>query len=638
MNKSVLSNKPLSSPDTRIRHLLLVCVLIWVGFALRLHNLGEIPFRGDEAFSALYWSGTPIDQSLQQIAAIEPHPPLTYILFRAWGRIFGIESEWLLRLLPTLSNLIGIAAMVALGRLLFGWRYGVLAAFIWTVHPFEIWHSQDFRNYAVWAGLSALNFALAVRVFRYRHPRNWIAYAVCALITTQLFYTELIAIGVLGLYVLFTQWRNRAFVLRWSVLNGAIILACAASFLIVQGDLITSGAYGGTTNRFDPMDWFTRFIPSLYFGETLPPPLTDTAWVIICIILVLMIIAVIARYRNNGILLAMMVSLPLLVLGLISTRMGVFNPRYIMHAVPAYILLLVGSIRILWQSDMQIHKYLAIGLGAGWLSLSALSLNHYLTVTVYEKAPDWPSLANYLDRLVSPNDLVIQTSADAGFGYYYASSATDIALPANPQQPESEIHALLEQLSADHDSLWIVARSFPDWPNNGIVEAWANDRMQRIRTLNVNGLPVQEFRPWQIDEADLPDASLANFAGILILRDFTIEASPDPDGNLTLVVTWQTDEANQSPIKIFVHLVSDNNADAGPIWAQDDQEPLAERMDPLTWEPELLFRDVYQLDLSELPEGSYDIRLGIYNPETGDRLLTAEGEDYFDLGPYTHTR
>ena len=113
----------------RVRLLFLLAPVIWLGFGLRLHDLAAVPLRGDEAFSALNWAQKPPPQSLTEIAAIEPHPPLPYLLFHAWGRaVGGIDSPFALRFLDVLGNIIGAAAMFALG-----WRLSSQPAVGWLV-------------------------------------------------------------------------------------------------------------------------------------------------------------------------------------------------------------------------------------------------------------------------------------------------------------------------------------------------------------------------------------------------------------------------------------------------------------------------------------------------------------------------
>ena len=133
----------------RIQFALLIGIIL-IGFALRLYQLDAAAFRGDEAFSVQRWTAASLSVSLTDIAALEPHPPLTYILFRFWGEIFGTESEFLLRMLPVLLNLVGIPAIYAFSKQLSGQpSIGLISAFLWTIHPFQIWHAQDFRNYGI---------------------------------------------------------------------------------------------------------------------------------------------------------------------------------------------------------------------------------------------------------------------------------------------------------------------------------------------------------------------------------------------------------------------------------------------------------------------------------------------------------
>lgn len=96
------------------RHWLWLIAFLWFGLALRLYQIDTTALRGDEAFSAQNWAGLPLETSLAEIAAIEPHPPGTYALFRLWGVSVGLAPEFALRLLPALTNLVGIAAMFAL--------------------------------------------------------------------------------------------------------------------------------------------------------------------------------------------------------------------------------------------------------------------------------------------------------------------------------------------------------------------------------------------------------------------------------------------------------------------------------------------------------------------------------------------
>ena len=188
-----------------------------------------MPLRGDEAFSALYWVDIPLSQSLGQIAPLDPHPPLTYVLFRLWGlAIGGIDSVFSLRYLPALGNILGVAAVFALAWRLTGRRnLGFLAALMYALHPFEIWHSQDFRNYALWAGLSVTALWLGLRVFECGKQADWWGYALFAAWAALTFYSELTLLLSLGIIAIATRNSDRSFLQRFLLTQAAIAGLCA---------------------------------------------------------------------------------------------------------------------------------------------------------------------------------------------------------------------------------------------------------------------------------------------------------------------------------------------------------------------------------------------------------------------------
>ncbi|MCZ2094913.1 MAG: glycosyltransferase family 39 protein [Anaerolineae bacterium] len=154
----------------RRRWLWTLALIAGLAFALRLYRLDALPLRGDEAFSVRYVAADPRD-TLRDLVRREPHPLGTFISFWAWKQAAG-DSEFAMRYLPLLGNLIGVAAVAQLGRrLLRSAPAGLIAAALWAVNPYLIWHAQDVRNYAIWAGLSPLALWLFLRAADWGRPR-----------------------------------------------------------------------------------------------------------------------------------------------------------------------------------------------------------------------------------------------------------------------------------------------------------------------------------------------------------------------------------------------------------------------------------------------------------------------------------
>lgn len=630
--------------------LALLVIIILTGFALRLYRLDAVAFRGDEAFSAQYWAGEPLANTFASIATIEPHPPLTYILFRFWGLLVGIEHEFSLRLLSVLPNTIGIAAMYALGTQFSGdRRVGLLSAALWAIHPLQIWHAQDFRNYAMWAGLSVMTLWSALRVIQRRKLKDWTLYAIVATVTGYIFYMELLTIGVLGLYVL-SLWLLRAqfiaplhvpkdnilFVVQWSVVNGIIIALILVAYVVTQGNLVGNGGYGGTTGGFNLGEYGYWFLTELNFGETLSLEFRQMIWPVLLIAFIFAWLIVVSHNRKQALFLALLTIVPLVMVGLISTKLNIFRPRYIMMSSPAYVLLLTTALFIAYEraksgSGKSIVLWLMIALVVSWVAIAGISLQNYYLNPSYRKAPDWPTLTAYLREHTQVGEVVIQTAVDSAYGFYYDAPADDFALPRSPDQSPDEITANLEEWRDRYSSLWVVARTL-QWPNAGIVEAWVENNMQLVRDTEIDGLPIREYKRWEVADAEIAETPLATFGDSIDFIGARI-LPIEPTGEVPIWLYWQPQATTDDPMTVFVQLIGDINPTTGsPLWTQDDHPPQHGRVSTDLWEIGVVYRDIYELQLEDVPSGNYEVEIGFYNPATGERLLTISGDNFYVIG------
>jgi hypothetical protein len=606
------------------RWLLLVAILL-VGFGLRVYRLNAVPLRGDEAFTAQNWAGQPLSYSLTHIATIEPHPPLTYVLFRGWGVLAG-TSPVAMRLLPALFNLLGVAALYAVGKRLGGVQVGILAALLWAVHPFEIWHSQDARNYAIWAGLSAVTLLAGLRSLETRRRADGLLFLVLAVITANVFYTELFSLMALGLYgVLAYGWDWRR-VWRWLSVPVVAAVSAVISFLVLQGQLVGSGTYTGTiTQEMNPAQLVTWFIPVLNLGDTLSPSVVDMVWPLMLVGLAAGWYTWWKRSRRYTLLLVLLTLLPLVLIALVSTRFSMFLPRYILSSVPAYVLALSG-LALLVGAQRRALRLGAALLLVGWGGAVTYSLIGYYYDPAYVKSEAWPELTAYLREHVSPDDLVAQLSIDAAFGYYYAP-LPNIALPESPRQPVAEIEATLAANS--QRAIWLVGQTFLHWPNAGAAERWAQANMQLVHDTVTGRLRIREYLPWKVAASELDSSPLAVFDDTVELAGVRVFPTPEPTGELIVWLYWRPLRQVEVPLKVFVHLAGEvNPATGSPLWAQDDQFPQDGRLDTTTWPVGEVFRDVYQIPVSDVPSGDYMLLVGLYDPATNERLVVGDGDSY----------
>lgn len=610
----------------------ILTAIVLFGFALRLYHVNQVPLRGDEAFTVIHWMREPLSDTLANIATVDPQPPLAYFLYHVWGILTG-TGEQTVRLLPALLNLIGIPALYALGKRIGGRRVGLLAALMWAIHPYQIWHAQDARNYGIWAAASAVSLWLGLRAVEHDRRVDWVLYIIAAAAAAYLYYLELFALVVINLFVLITRWRDRRLLLRWLGAQIAIGLLLAPWYL--QERLLVSSGYGGTAGGFELEKLWTWFIPTLTFGDALPASLAGWIWIPLLATLAAGGVALWRRNRGHALLIVLLGTLPLLLLGIVSTRMNVFAHRYVLAAAPAYVLLLAALVVALLRS----RRIGVLGRAAGALLLAAVLAvqltSLYAYYFDYTKSPDWRALASYLSQHADAADLIIQGAADEAYTFYadqYQIPAEGIRLPASERQSSDEIRAVLAARASQYASLWRVAQTPPNWPNAGVVEDWLNDQLQPVRITQANGMRIEQYRAWDVSPEEIAAAPLATFGDLAELvgaRAFP----PEPTGELVIWLYWRPIGQSAGPLKLFVHLAGPTNPASGtPLWSQDDQEPQDGRVTTDRWDIGTIYRDVYVLPLDNVPPGTYQLSTGIYTPDTGQRMLTTGGDDHVMIG------
>lgn len=611
---------------TRPQIIFAIAALTLLGFALRLHQINEPAIRGDETFTIRYWMGLPLAESLAVHGTADPHPPLAYASYRAWGLLVS-QDDRIVRLLPALVNTIGIPLLYTLGRRLSGSAaVGLIAALLWAVHPFQIWHAQDARNYALWGPLSALGVWLAVRALEQRRPLDWALYITAACLAAYMYYLEVFVLFALSVYVGIVYWRDRVRLLHWLVAMVAVGLVLAPWYL--RPEIRSGGGYGGTTGGFQPAQLWERFIPTLNFGATISPEWLSFSATPLLVLLLTGLVLFWRRHWQHALLTALLGTIPLLLLSLVSLRLNVFAPRYVLASAPAYTVIVALLVVLLLRGRW--YRLLLMPLLGFYLYGIGLSLNNHYSVTDYTKSPNWNQIAGYINDYTKPDDIIIQRAADEGLNYAYEQADIQLdrkQLPANPRQSIDEITGLLAADAAIYRSIWLVAQTFPDWPNAGVVDTWVNDHMQQVRATTVSGLAVEQYMPWDVAPDELAPEPLANFDDVAELAGVQIIAPPELNDQITVWLYWQPLAQTERDLKVFVHLLGDINPATGtPLWSQADQFPQHGRVATTTWEHGTILRDVYTLPLTDVPSGVYDLSVGWYDPASGERLPVGDGD------------
>ncbi len=98
----------------------------------------------------------------------------------------------------------------------------------------------------------------------------------------------------------------------------------------------------------------------------------------------------------------------------------------------------------------------------------------------------------------------------------------------------------------------------------------------------------------------------------------------EQSGGVRLTLYWQADGPTLRPYTVFTHVLS---AD-GSLIAQKDNMPAGGLRPPTCWQRGEIIVDSYAIEFPlDMAAGAYQVRVGMYDARTGDRLQTGDGGD-----------
>ena len=115
----------------------------------------------------------------------------------------------------------------------------------------------------------------------------------------------------------------------------------------------------------------------------------------------------------------------------------------------------------------------------------------------------------------------------------------------------------------------------------------------------------------------------ASFGDQIRLSGIDVSGELAAGNDLVLSLFWEAIRIPDNRYTVFVHLFND----AGDLVASHDGEPVDGIYPTAAWQPGSVIQDTHRLSLpADLPAGEYDLRVGFYLLETGERLpVTAAG-------------
>jgi uncharacterized membrane protein len=230
--------------------LLLILIL---GLALRLVNLGIQPYWGDEVVDLgiiQHYQGN-LPGIIDYFRAVEANPPLYCLLLNFWTKWFGF-GEFAVRFLSAIFGLGVILLSYYAGKIIFkNKNVGLLAALITAILPMQIAFSQEARAYIFFCFFGLLAMIALGKYFEKKSWKYLAIYTIAILLGLYLHYSFilfLLAASAFWFFKIASEPENRGRELtRFFIVHGAVFLGFfwwldALLMRVCLGNIIIFGA------------------------------------------------------------------------------------------------------------------------------------------------------------------------------------------------------------------------------------------------------------------------------------------------------------------------------------------------------------------------------------------------------------
>lgn len=687
-----------------VRRGALVALLV-LAFALRVYRLDAQSLWYDEAVTAQV-----VQQGLPELArwtADDIQPPLYYAIVAGWTRLAGV-GEWALRFPSAWFGAAMVALANALGRRLFGPLAGLLAALMGAVHPLWVYYSQEARMYTLLTALGmAAGYAL-LRVEAEDDPTErlqwWSVFVLAGVAALYTHYFAAFLLAAFGLYfalawlmgrlrprgrltaegvaaaavvvVAYLPWlpnalrrfgedasywrgtlklnealrhvaisftvgetmlEGRAAPLAWAV--AALAAAGAVALLSVgcrrREPARAAGFSGrGEPSASDPNAGAERLTANTGASPSLsaaPPPCASTLFALIYLL---------------G---------PLVSILLLSYTNPKFNPRYLMLASPAFLLLLAGGLSLPLSSTVDRyplpinHSTHTHHRSPSFLSLLSI-LSLVLLLALFSTATrawftdpaftkdDWRGAVFYVKSRLQPDERVVLVSGHAYPAWrYYAAEVEPVRLP---EIETLDVNAVLDLRAAEalnaalagRRGAWLVQWQAEVVDPNGAVpylldtagdvqpvdaSFWGLGTPQHYRFAGAVGQETTFPTEPPLTAAYGGQALNVNFGGQVTLLGYSQPPCARP--LCPVYLFWQALQPLTADLKLTAALYGPTTDEA---WsAPVDRRLAAYNYPTFRWPPgvAVLSRLEVPADLGT-PPGEYRLRLGVYDAASGQAL------------------
>jgi 4-amino-4-deoxy-L-arabinose transferase-like glycosyltransferase len=618
----------------------LVFLFTFVAFFLRLYRIDIVSLRGDEAFTVNFvqrtWEGL-----WKGISTIEPNPPLAYLPLRAWIAVFD-DGEFETRFFSLIFGVLCVPLLYRLAREMFGGQrgriIGAIAAALIAINPYQIWHSQDVRNYTMWPALSLLGLVFFWRWWKIELEfRDRVSvksktlaltltlYILATLASLYTHYYDVFILAALNAFVFLLacigkRWKTLA---RW--IGAQIVLViCYAPWVLFGTDRITNYGEASAETGTSLNDIFSRTIAAFATGDTVPEIVKTFVWLPLTLVLVLVLIYLARQNRRIAIFFVFWISVPVLAIYIVSIGRPLFLERYLNGIAPAFYLAFAVGINAFRNTQYAIRNVSLGAIAIIIVGISDYSLANYYFDPAYAKAPNWRDLVKYIVDHRQPGDIVVQNFTDDSISYYRQRLMPP--MPAG-QQPgcinsigylpvitlpksywaNAEDEAQTKRVNAECQRIWFIP-AIPDWwDQSRFVENYLRRYADRELYRDYPPMSVELYLTPQTFQPKIIPVN-ARIGNAILVGYRLSPASVSTNSILHVSLYWRAAQKIDKDLTVFVHLADANDQ----LIAQQDSTPVYGTNPTSQWQPNELVIDGYDLKVNGVP-GKYTLIIGMYD-------------------------
>jgi mannosyltransferase len=615
------------------------CLLVLIGFGIRLYGLTFHSLWLDEAVSVYLASFPPTEILRQGMTLQEPNPPLFHLSLSVWMRVFG-SGEAAVRLLSAFLGTLYLPAIYLLGRHLLSRRAALLATLLAAVAPFLVWYSQEARMYALVATLSVWSVYCFVRALDTPRWSWWTAYVI---LTVLSLYAHLYAVFVMPAELLFLLLYVRRY--RGSVRRG--MAAWGISLLCFSPWLWRAWQLSAGIPSWRPSLSLAAMTAACLEAFTVRRVPLSSPWLggVLAAMGAIALVGLVfpeARGRaaeggrtrrmdvRSSVFLALWLLLPLLAAYVLSFRQQIFTVYYLIVIVAPFLLALAAGVERIasWTR--------ALGGVALLLVVGVLAYGLCFNWSLEYRKEEWRAAARYVAEHALPGDAVLCHAdyARVPFQYYFREAQPVFAPFGGPLGGEDDLGSTLEGLS-NYDTVWLV-QSHIEWVDpHRLVEGWLAGEFPVVTEQYPPGVEVKGYAAtYRLSEVPSSARAVdAVYDGQVRLvayewMDGVYTATDDtyhpPSGWIHVTLYWEALTELSEDYVAQVRLTDE----AHQVWG-GSLERAAGAMrfyPPRDWQPGEIIRDDYDVNLNpRTPAGEYTLDVRLFSSPGEELPATYQG-------------